>query len=381
MKNICLLIAIFTIALAGCSDNSNQDNENINNDNPPLTNATTLTIKNESSYEITDVIWDNNDFTKGSVSIKSGTSKTLLVSEGQGYIFFKRKEFPINARTDDKIIVEKDIPKVFTITNNTLIFDNDNHNQNKDKLDTLGVIKAPQITLKAGNITIPQFGDYSFGGALLNTDRDVTFTIGNSGNADLEFSVVSGKVINLSNNDSGYFSVNQQPFATMKITPGANTTFIIRFSPKTIGNNFNAEVTIATNSGNNAQFTFRVKGNGYSEYQIGDTGPGGGMIFYVQGGQYKECSGELGSYNWNDAKLTAQNYKGGGLTNWHLPDIGELDLMYQNLHKKGLGEFSNDNYWSSSVTPYVYVQNFSNGNQSLYSSGLFRVRAVRAFSL
>ena len=380
-----VLIVIFAIVMAGCGDVSNQVSvDNNNGDTAPNNSGTTLTIKNESSYEITNVIWNNNDFTQGGASIKSGTSKTLLVSEGVGYLFFKRKEYPVNARTDEIITVDKDVPKVFIIINNILIFDSDNPGRNKDKLNTLGIIKASQITVKAGNITILQFGDYNFGGALLNTDRDVTFTIGNSGNADLEFSVVSGKVINLSNNDSEYFSVVQQPFATMKIIPGANTTFIIRFSPKTLGNNFNAEVTIVTNSGNNAQFTFRVKGNGSNEYQIGDTGPGGGMIFYAQGGQYKECSEELGTYNWSNAKSTAQNYKGGGLTNWHLPDMGELDLMYQNLHKKGLGGFSNDEYWSSTEysSSYVWIQTFYNGNKDYYSRAyIFRVRAVRDFTL
>jgi len=349
------------------------------------TDGTAFTIKNESSYEITDVIWDNNDFTKGNASIKSGKSKTLLVKEGAGYVFFKRIQYPINARTDDKIAVEKDVPKVFTITNNTLIFDNDNPNKTKDKLDTLGVTRVPQITVRVGDISIAQFGDYNLGGVLFNTDRDVTFTIGNSGRADLEFNVVGGgNVINLSNNASGYFSVVQQPFATMHIIPGGETTFIIRFSPQTVGNNFNAEVTIATNSENNAQFTFRVKGNGSNEYIIGDTGPGGGMIFYAQGGQYKECSGELGTFNWTAALSTALNYKGGGFTNWHLPDTGELDLMYQNLHKKDLGGFSTSIYWTSTSysSSYSYYQSFYTGNKDNSNiSNLYRVRAVRVFTL
>ena len=350
------------------------------------TGGTTLTIKNESSYEITNVTWDNNDFTKGSASIKSGKSKTLLVKEGNGYLFFTRKTYPINARTDDIIVVEKNVPKVFTIINNTLIYDRDNPSKNKDKLDTLGITKAPQITLKADDAVITQLGDYNFGSAFLNTDRDVTFTIGNSGNADLEFSVVSGNVINLSKNASGYFSIVQQPFATMKIIPGGNTTFIIRFSPQTLGNNFNAEVTIVTNSENNAQFTFRVKGDGSNEYKIGDTGPGGGIIFFAQGGQYKECSGELGTYNWTDAVNTAKSYQGGGSLNWRLPDIGELDLMYRNLKLKSLGGFSNANYWSSTKGSYsysgYYYFNFSSGSQDSTGEGyICRVRAVQSFSL
>ena len=42
--------------------------------------------------------------------------------------------------------------------------------------------------------------------------------------------------------------------------------------------------------------------------EIGQTGPGGGMIFFAEGGQYKECSGELGDATWAAAVTTAKNY-------------------------------------------------------------------------
>jgi len=351
---------------------------------------TTLKIQNDSYSEITDVKWGNVLFTEGTVSINNnGASVTKDVQEGSLFIYFKRKTDPINARTEQEILVGKNEQKTFIINDDTPIVDV-NNTANKGTFGTLGVKREPQITISVGTTTIEQFENYDFGGVLLNTDKDVTFTIGNSGKADLTFNVDKGNVINLSNNTSGFFSVIQPPFATMRIIPGGNTTFIMRFSPQTLGNNFFAEVTIVTNSEKDAEFTFRVKGNGSNEYKIGDTGPGGGMIFFAQGGQYKECSGELGSYNWSDAKSIASNYKGGGLTDWHLPDNGELDLMYQNLHKKGLGEFSNVYYWSSSTNSgNAYNQNFSNGSLNhtgstsnpYYNMSLLRVRAVRSFSL
>jgi len=347
--------------------------------------GTTLKIQNDSFSEITDVRWsDSVAFTQGTESIKNGYPVIKAVQEGVGYLYFKRKTNPINARTE-MITIEKDKQNVIIINEYTPIVDVDNPS-NKGLFGTLGVTREPQITVKAGASTIAQFGDYDFGGVLLNTPKDVTFTIGNSGKADLIFSVVEGNVINLSNNTSGYFSVNQQPFASMTIAPGSTTTFVIRFSPITVGNNFNAEVTIKTNSENNAEFTFRVKGNGSNEYKIGDTGPGGGMIFYAQGGQYKECSGELGSYDWNTAVTTARNYKGNGFSNWHLPDKGELDLMYLNLHKKGLGGFLNEFYWSSteSSSGYAWYYYFGSSSSSQNTDSTYytkRVRAVRSFTL
>jgi len=115
--------------------------------------------------------------------------------------------------------------------------------------------------------------------------------------------------------------------------------------------------------------------------EIGKTGPGGGIIFYAEGGQYKECSGELGNSTWDAAVTTAKNYKGGGFTNWHLPDRGELDLMYKNLKKNDLGRFSNNNYWSSIPDgSWAYYQDFSNGYQDNGSkTNSYSIRAVRSY--
>jgi hypothetical protein len=118
--------------------------------------------------------------------------------------------------------------------------------------------------------------------------------------------------------------------------------------------------------------------------EIGKTGPGGGTIFFAEGGQYKECSGELGNSTWNNAVTTARNYKGGGFNDWHLPDRGELDLMYKNLKKNSLGGLSNKEYWSSTDTDYsnrAYYQNFGNGIQGYgYYYESYSVRAVRSYS-
>jgi hypothetical protein len=140
-------------------------------------------------------------------------------------------------------------------------------------------------------------------------------------------------------------------------------------------------------------------------YVIGDTGPGGGTVFFAEGGQYKECSGELGIYNWSQAWTTAMNFKGGGVSDWQLPDRGELDLMYQNVRKNGLGGFFNEWYWSSTYAGRVNIGSYVNPNyidcyyaQTFHTSGTvedyyepgsqegwsgtatYRVRAVRAFS-
>ena len=70
------------------------------------------------------------------------------------------------------------------------------------------------------------------------------------------------------------------------------------------------------------------------------------------------------------------------MNNWLLPDKQELNQMYENLHKKGVGGFTDGSYWSSSEdsADFAWARSFSCGSQ--YASNklnALRVRAVRAF--
>jgi TolB-like protein len=117
-------------------------------------------------------------------------------------------------------------------------------------------------------------------------------------------------------------------------------------------------------------------------YSIGDRGPGGGFIFYAEGGVCMEVSLTLGTYTWDEAKRVASNHKGGGFTDWRLPTKDELNTIYQNLRKKNLAGLGNDWYWSSSEgnNKYAWNQRFSDGDQDYGSkTGTYSVRAVRAF--
>ena len=74
-------------------------------------------------------------------------------------------------------------------------------------------------------------------------------------------------------------------------------------------------------------------------------------------------------------------------TDWFLPSIEELNLMYTNLHEQGLGDFEgsiNSFYWSSSENyvsaHYAWGQNFYNGIQARFNrDNSDRVRPARAF--
>ena len=72
-----------------------------------------------------------------------------------------------------------------------------------------------------------------------------------------------------------------------------------------------------------------------------------------------------------------------GYTDWFLPSIEELHLMYTNLHLAGLGNFGAfPRYFSSSeISQWAYAHDFSTGEYYLYGvkASNFQIRAARAF--
>ena len=163
-------------------------------------------------------------------------------------------------------------------------------------------------------------------------------------------------------------------------------------------------------------------------YAVGDTGPGGGLVFLISGGQTYEmapkawganettgiqwCSDQSnsvttgtavgdGSAN-TTAMLTSaspfvactssapnavRTYAGGGFTDWFLPSQDELNEMWLYSQVVGFNTatygFASGNYWSSSQSGASTArdQDLVNGNQ--FSGGAknapLRVRPVRAF--
>jgi hypothetical protein len=151
-------------------------------------------------------------------------------------------------------------------------------------------------------------------------------------------------------------------------------------------------------------------------YNIGDTGPAGGIIFYdkgvhVDGWRYLETASQnIGSGTpWDvngrsvngtgttvgtgkrnteimvEAGITAgqiaRQYSQGGYSDWFLPSKDELDFMYRNLKQRGVGNFGSGQYWSSSVYggSLAWAQSFSDGSQTPPHMDTRLVRAVRAF--
>ena len=120
------------------------------------------------------------------------------------------------------------------------------------------------------------------------------------------------------------------------------------------------------------------------KYKIGDIGPGGGFVFYIEGNRAYECSGIIGNRNWTEAKALCSKYHGGGYNDWYLPNKDELNYFYQNLGKLGKNFDNGCWFWSSSEynNKRAFCQRFSNGHQEFpYKNNTLLVCAIRSFSI
>ena len=154
-------------------------------------------------------------------------------------------------------------------------------------------------------------------------------------------------------------------------------------------------------------------------YAIGDTGPAGGIVFYITPGsggihglevapadsaqspwgcENTSIPGSLGTAIGTGAQNTAaivagcissevtaaevaNDYELNGFTDWFLPSKDELNEMYNQRSVIG-GLSTNDFYWASSERDreLAWIQILSGGNQNLSLKRLENnVRAVRAF--
>lgn len=122
-------------------------------------------------------------------------------------------------------------------------------------------------------------------------------------------------------------------------------------------------------------------------YAIGDTGPGGGTVFYIsKDGKHYECSKDLGKGVYSTANSLCKNYNGGGFTDWRLPTEEELEDIYDNLREPGKIT-GNDWYWAALDADdpyYAWSIRFSDGELDFFDlddADSHSVIAVRTFNI
>jgi lysozyme family protein len=109
---------------------------------------------------------------------------------------------------------------------------------------------------------------------------------------------------------------------------------------------------------------------------------GGYVVYEVDGHGLVMSISDIGKFNWNDAKTASDELNLNGYNDWRLPSRKELELIYGNMFKLGIGKLTSGYYWSSeekSATK-ARVLLFYNGNyHHLNKNSIYYVRAVRAF--
>ena len=88
------------------------------------------------------------------------------------------------------------------------------------------------------------------------------------------------------------------------------------------------------------------------------------------------------STNLDIAAHICKNLISNGFKDWYLPSYEELNLMHKNLGLKNLGDFANEDYWTSSETDFnnAWLINLATGYPTEGSVKLTaRVRAIRSF--
>jgi hypothetical protein len=226
----------------------------------------------------------------------------------------------------------------------------------------------------------------------------ITYNVnGASGTAPPDQTVQSGESITIP--DKGAMTYSRGTFE------GWNTKSDGTGTPYAVGDTF----VVNTNTQLFARWIEKV-------YNIGDTGPAGGIIFYDKGNNsggwryleaapastevktfwaseefpidgildvravgtgksntafiMRQATSRGGGFDWAAESCDALSVN--GYDDWFLPSQDELHMMYGNLARRGLGEFKGEWYWSS--TPYngfsytapfprARAENFSDGEQ------------------
>jgi hypothetical protein len=250
-------------------------------------------------------------------------------------------------------------------------------------LPTLTTVNITDI----GSSTATGGGDISSDGGIAVTSRGVCWST--SQNPEYNGSATS--------NGTG-----SGPFVSLITGLSANTTYYVRAYATNI---------LGTAYGNELNFITKTS------YAIGDTGPAGGLVFYLDGngggleaapkstewpanqwgcinvaiattgtgigsGQANTTAIVNGCYAIDIAARLCDNLDVNGFSDWFLPSKDELALMHDNLYVNGLGSFDGYRYWSSSEqnASSAWWEAMDSGNKAYTSKpNTYFVRAVRAF--
>jgi hypothetical protein len=117
------------------------------------------------------------------------------------------------------------------------------------------VLTAPEMAVEAPlNTNIKDGGGKSFGSVAVGANASLTFTVRNTGTAEL-----NGLVITMDGTNAADFTVTANPAPAIS-APLGTTTFTVRFAPTSVGTK-TAAIHIANNDDDEAPFDITLTGN------------------------------------------------------------------------------------------------------------------------
>ncbi|KKK90170.1 hypothetical protein LCGC14_2725770, partial [marine sediment metagenome] len=159
-----------------------------------------------------------------------------------------------------------------------------------------------EINIRQDTSNISDGGTYDFGSQNLDNDYDRTFTIENTGNANLTLTTS----ITITGTNADQFSVQQEP--SSPVASGGSTTFDIRFSPTSTGLK-EASISIANNDIDENPYDINFTGTGTSGLKDLTIAAGTGGTTIPHPGIY-------GHSNGTNVEITAIADSGYRFSNW-----------------------------------------------------------------
>ena len=198
----------------------------------------TFTIKNTGTADLTGLTYILSGSTDFSVTV----SPTAPVSGPSGTTTFTVQFAPTSTG----------------LKNAHIAIANNDSDENPFDIDLSGTGTAPEIDVEdAGPANIPDGGSKSFGTVLIGGNTTQTFTIKNTGTADL-----TGLTYILTGSTD--FSVTASPTAPVS-GPSGTTTFTVQFAPTSTGL-INAHIAIANNDSDENPFDIDLSGTGTTAF-------------------------------------------------------------------------------------------------------------------
>lgn len=197
---------------------------------------------------------------------------------------------------------------------------------------------------------------------------------------ETDSTILKGRVVDESNN-------NALPNINVSVTNGqishwVSTTDAQGYFELTVNcSKIDETYYLFLDGGPTRQMKVELHGLFDAEYNYNDIVLHNLPVFQINGITY-QVAPTAGPKDYMDAKWYCDDLTLYGLSNWRLPSLGELEIMYE--ERFSIGGFANDIYWSSTSggstgsTYFYYAVSFGSGySETYYEDGLYYIRPIR----